>query len=56
MARHLELTLCTTESIDRGRVVNANDENTGQYFDLLKQTMHEEAFMLALYGAISTAS
>ena len=39
--RHRELTFHTTESIDRGRVVNANEEGIGQYFDLLKQTTHE---------------
>ena len=41
--RHPELTFRTTESIDRGRVVNANEETIGQYFDLLKHTMHEHS-------------
>ena len=39
--RHPELNFPTTKSIDIGRVVNANEETIGQYFDILKHTTHE---------------
>ena len=46
MARHPELIVRTTESIDRGRVVKANKENIGQYVDVRAHKLQDKPHLI----------